>query len=801
MGPMQEIHRIPPEELEFGITDEEIRRLDTEEVGKFTIIGQERAVKALGMGTEINAPGYNIYVSGMPGTGRKTTIRKILETYQSKTSRLKDIAFVYNFSNPESPRILYFPAGDAVQFRKDLQKAVENIEDSIRTKLESDSFRSQRERILSEREHEENRVITEFEKKLGSEGFTLVEMEDGEGRMNDVLPLYEGKPTDFDELARLLSKGEITEEYFNTLREKYHRFIDEMRILFQDLRKKRNQMEERLEQLRAEMVRRDVEAELDQLRSRFPDSRVHQYLQELQADILQNVTWFTEEEPRNPGERNPVSARYGVNILVDHSKADKPPVLFESHPDSVTLFGNQEPFFEGTGEPKVSYLTIRPGSLIRASGGFLVLWAEDLLNEEDAWITLKRALQDGYTTIRYQANPYLPQVVGLKPEPVQIETKVILIGNEQTYDFLYNTDEDFPKLFKVSAEFDSVMDRNDESTRQYMGFARKVCTEEHLLPMGISGLAAIVEYGAQVSEFRNKLTTRFSLIADLIREADYWARRNRMSSIDRPAVQAALEERRFLSNLPEEKIDEQFLTGEILISLDGRAIGKINGLAILDRGYYSFGRPVVITARTAPGHDGIINIERESGLSGEIHDKGVFILQGYLQTMYARDFPLSIRASICFEQSYIEVDGDSASSAEIYALLSAIADIPLRQDLAVTGSMNQIGEIQPVGGVSAKIEGFYEICRKTGLTGKQGVIIPKLNLPNVMISREVQKAVKEGMFHVYAVSTVEEGIEILTGIPAGVRGPRGTFPPGSVNGRVEKRLREMALLVKDFGAN
>ena len=798
---MLETCRVKSEDLAFGVSDEEIRRLDTEDVERFTIIGQERAVKALGMGTEIAASGYNIYVSGMPGTGRKTTVRKILEAYQPATLKVKDIAYVYNFNNPDSPRVLYFKPGDALRFKRELRNAVENIKDAIKARLEGEFFRSQRDRIIAEREQEENRAITDFEKRLASEGFTLVELEDGEGRMSDVLPLYKGKPRDFDELARFLSKGEITEAHFNALREKYHRFVDEMKILFQDLRKKRNQMEDRLDQLRSEAVKIDVEVELDHLRSNFPDPKLHLYLQELQGDILQHVGWFAEEETPKEGGHNPVFLRYGVNVLVDHSKTTRPPVLFESHPATVTLFGNQEPAFDGTGEPKISYLTLRPGSLIRASGGFLVLWAEDLLNEEDAWLTLKRALQDGYTEIRYQTNPYFPQVVGLKPEPVQIDTKIILIGNESTYDFLYNTDEDFPKLFKITAEFDSVMERSEESTRQYMGFARKVCAEEGLLPIGTSGLAAVVEYGARVSEFRNKLTTRFSLIADLIRESDYWARRKGLSSIERTAVESALEERKFLYNLPEEKIDEQFLSGEILISLDGTAIGKINGLAILDRGYYSFGRPVVITARTAPGHDGIINIERESGLSGEIHDKGVFIIQGYLQTMYARKFPLSIRASICFEQSYIEVDGDSASSAEIYALLSAIAEIPLRQDLAVTGSMNQIGEIQPVGSVSEKIEGFYEICKKTGLTGTQGVIIPRLNLPNVMLGKEVQEAVRDGIFHVYAISTVAEGIEILTGIPAGVRGAKGAFPPDTVNGMVEKRLHEMALLVKDFGGN
>jgi predicted ATP-dependent protease len=384
---------------------------------------------------------------------------------------------------------------------------------------------------------------------------------------------------------------------------------------------------------------------------------------------------------------------------------------------------------------------------------------------------------------------------------VEIDTKIIIMGNEHVYDLLYNTDEDFPKLFKVPAEFDSVMDRDEKGTREYIHFIRRISREEELLEFDYSGIAAVIEYAVRIAEFKNKLTTRFSVVADLLREADYWGRKMGRSGIDREIVLRTLEERHFLHNLPEEKIDEQILSGEILMALSGSMVGRINGLAILDRGYYSFGRPLVITARTAPGHDGIINIERESGLSGEIHDKGVLIIEGYLQTQYARDFPLSIRASICFEQSYIEVDGDSASSAEIYALLSAIAELPLRQDLAVTGSVNQMGDIQPVGGISEKIEGFFEICRKTGLTGNQGVIIPLLNMPNLVLSAGVQEAVGAEKFHLFAVSNVDEGMEILTGIPAGSKGSRGTYPPASVNGKVQKRLREMAMQVKDFGGN
>jgi predicted ATP-dependent protease len=446
-------------------------------------------------------------------------------------------------------------------------------------------------------------------------------------------------------------------------------------------------------------------------------------------------------------------------------------------------------------------MLLRPGSLIQASGGFLVVRAEDILSEEESWNSLKRALQDGKTEIRNHPGPLSMPTHSLKPEPVAVDVKVIIMGNENIYDYLYNLDEEFQKLFKVPAEFDYVMDRHESATREYINFARMITRDEGLMPLEYEGIAAVVEFGVRMAESRSKLSTRFSQVADLIRESHYQARKANRNTITRDDVGAALDQRRYLYNMPEEKIDEMILSGELIISVQEKAVGRINGLAIVDRGYYSFARPMLITSRVAPGTDGIINIERESGLSGEIHDKGIYILEGFMQSTYARDFPLSIRASVCFEQSYVEVDGDSASSTEIYVLLSAIADIPLRQDTAVSGSVNQMGEIQAVGGISEKVEGFYEICRKTGLTGTQGVIIPRQNLPNLVLSKHVQRATRDGVFHIYAVETIDEGLEILTGLDAGKRTPKGPYKPGTVNARVEERLREMAYQVKHFSGD
>jgi predicted ATP-dependent protease len=674
-------------DTDFGITDEEIAAFDAEnentEKAPSVVIGQRRAVRALDFGMGMKAKGYNIYVTGLPGTGKRTAITKILQNRPNgeEAPGLRDLVYVNNFRQPDCPIILYFAAGRGRAFKDALGRLADNLKESLPG--------------LGEQEQ-----------------------------------------------------------------------------------------------------RAAIGKEVETLRGDFPDAKTGEYLFALEEDLALHSRLFTEDYTDDPSVEPPVF-RYGANLIVDNSLVKTPPVIFETWPDYAAIFGNQEP----AGEGRSHFMLIRAGSLIKASGGFLVLRAEDIINEEDAWNSLKRALEAGYAEIRALPNPFYPVPSGLKPEAISIDTKVIMVGNENTYDVFYNTDEDFPKLFKVHAEFDSVMERDEEGAREYIRFIRTICADEQLLPFDYSGVAAVLEYGVRAAEFRSKLITRFSLIADLVREAAHWALRSGKKNVDRSMVERALEERRFLYNLPECKIDEQILSGELIMPLTGKTVGRVNGLGIIDRGYYAFGRPLVITARTAPGHEGIINIERESGLSGGIHDKGLLIIEGYLQARYTDSFPISIRASICFEQSYIEVDGDSASSAEICALLSSIGDFPLRQDIALTGSVNQMGDIQPVGGVSEKIEGFYEICRKTGLSGKQGVIIPRLNIPGLILSAAAQKALREGAFHIYAVSTVEDELEILSGLPAGKRNSRGAFPERSVNGKVMRRLKEMALLVKKFGDN
>jgi predicted ATP-dependent protease len=787
------------EEVRFAVSADDIERLD-DGIERFDIIGQPRALRALRLAIDIEGKGYNIFATGLAGTGKRTAIMRILKEYRPGKRHPLDIAYVHNFKQADRPRVLYFAPGEAAEFRTRVSQVIDVYRRVLGTLPFHKGYKQERDRLMLQAEGRETQAVTEFEQKINAEGFEIVQIDEKDDQRADIAPIFQGQSASFDDLQRMVSKGEIQEKVWSEIREKYYRFIDEMKQIFHSLQTERSDVEESLRALQIDLIRPEIEAEVARIRLDFPDARVHHYLDGLVEDLFEHMNWFRSEDAARDETNPPQMWRYGVNVIVDHSETQGAPVIFESHPDYQKLFGSQDAGGDSGGERISTFMQLRAGSLLQASGGFLIMRAEDILGEEDAWNSLKSALQDGNTEIRSAPGPF-GQGPSLKPEPVEIAVKVIVMGSEHIYDYLYNVDEEFQKLFKVPAEFDSVMLRNDTSTREYIGFMRMICRDEGLRKIDHDGISAVVEFGVRLSEFRDRLSTQFSRIADLIREADYWAGREHRGRISREDVERALLERKFLYDLPEEKIDEQILSGELLISVKDSAVGRINGLAVIDRGYYGFARPILISARVSPGTDGIINVERESGLSGEIHDKGVYILEGFLQSTYAQSFPLSINASVAFEQSYVEVDGDSASSTEIYVILSAIANIPLRQDIAVSGSVNQMGQIQPVGGISEKVEGFYEICKKIGLTGTQGVIMPRQNLPNLILNRELQQAVADGQFHIYTAETIDEGFEILTGMKTGSRGPKGNFPAGSTNTLVERRLHEMAELVKEFGSD
>lgn len=789
-----ERYRLDPELVSFAISEDETME-DSDRYRPGRIIGQPRAVEALKLALAINAKGYNVFAAGYPGTGKRTAIMRILKEQPFNPELLRDIAYVDNFRKHDQPRVLYFSPGDAGRLRRRLRELATELQDQIPSLLEQGAFRESRDGIMLAVESSENQVLAALEERLNEEGFTVAQIEENGEQRSDIQPLIDGSATDFETLHSAVTAGEFEEKTYAALRERYYQLMDEMNSIFLSLRTERAAAEHKLRTLQHETAEPLVHRLVEQVSRDFVGEQIQEHLADLETDVLDKLELFLPDD-RDKEQVSQDLLRYDVNVILDHGNTQRNPVNFESHPDYHKIFGTQE--FNPEMEGRHGFLSLRGGSLIGASGGYLVLRAEDVLGQEDVWNGLKRALQDGVTEIRTPPMPYGPPVQSLKPEPIRVDLKVVLMGSEHVYDFLFYQDEEFGKLFKILSEFDSVMDYNAETRRGYLDFMRMICEEEKLLKPTVDGKSAVLEYGIRLSEFRSKLSTRFSLIADLLRESSHWARVAGKETIDRAAVEKAREVRKYLHNLPEEKYDEQISSGEMILQVDGKRIGAINGLSVLDRGYYAFGRPMLITARVAPGTDGIINIERESGLSGELHDKGVYIIQGFLQATYAIDFPLSINASIGFEQSYVEIDGDSASSTEIYVLLSAIGDLPLRQDIAVTGSVNQFGQIQPVGGISEKIEGFYATCKLIGLTGRQGVAIPRTNIQNLILSQEVQEAVKAGKFHIYAISTVDEGMEILTERSAGSRKPDGHFEPGTINAIVERRLREMAEQVKNF---
>jgi lon-related putative ATP-dependent protease len=816
-----------------------------------SVIGQPRALEALRMGVRIRAKGYNVYVSGAPGTGRRTAVLRVLADEPEGTERLRDIGFVYDFEAPLAPRILRFQAGKGREFRRDLHRLVESMKEIVRLQIESEAQKKTEAELGAALEKAENERLSAFETELAADGFRAIQVVGEEGRSAmDIVPLVPagaieaeereeeeaetaegaqteeagpapetvtdsgpeaipageaGEPVEFEEttfekLQDLVAAGRLAEADYNALRTRWYGHMDRMRSLFAELRRGRGELEERLRSRREEIMAPQVSAETRLLAQHWPDPAVGAWLAALEKDVLGHLWLFQDEmNPRSSAKRrrSPALARYGINLVIDRSGATRAPVIVENHPSLTNLFGFVEPKPEEEGDTRTAYLRIRAGTYLQASGGYLVLRAEDVLADEETWVRLKRALQDGKVEIQPREGPY-GAAAWLKPEAVPADVKVILVGGEGSYDALYQADPDFQKLFKIHAEFDSSMPRSPEGLRDYAAFVDKIVQEEGLLPVSPEGLGAVAEEGVRLAEYRRRLSTRFGLIADLLREADYRARINGRPTIGGESIRGAVAARAHLANLPEEKIEEMIVSGEIILQVEGRAQGRVNGLAVHDRGYYAFGLPAVISAQVSPGESGVINIEGESGLSGEIYDKAVLIVEGFLRSRYARDFPLAVTASICFEQSYTAVEGDSASSTAVYALLSAISGVPLRQDIAVSGSLNQIGQVQPVGGVNEKIEGFWRVCKQAGLTGSQGVMIPRRNVGNLVLPREIQEAVGQGRFHVWAVSSIDEGIEVLTGMEAGAPNERGEFPPDSFNGKVRKELQKMAKTIKNF---
>ena len=790
--------RCDPDTLPF-VTTEAIPACDE-------IIGQERALEAIRVGLDINSIGYNIFVTGLAGTGRFSTIKCVLEDIDMKGKIPNDICYVNNFKNPDMPHMLSLPAGQGIAFKKEMETLIEALKKKIPLVFENETYLNKKKEVVEKYRNKQADMFRDFEKKVNKEGFALVQIQMGPYSRPGIFPVVEGNPVNIDQLESMVEEDKFSKEELEKIKEKQVGLINELETIFKETRKSEKEIKEELTSLDYEVVSPIVKDSISDIKEKFEYEKVQRYLDEVREDILANLNRFREREetPTSPlpGLVLPQPAdsfgEYQVNVLVDNSEAKGAPIIVETTPNYRNLFGTIERAVDRAGIWKTDFSHIKAGSFLRANGGYLIFNALDALVEPWVWPALKRTLKNQVIEIQTYDPFYFFSTSALKPEPIECNTKVIMIGDAQIYYILYNLDDDFKKIFKIKADFDSVMNKDTEKIHQYASFIRKICDEDKLKPFDRSGIAAVVEYGVRMAGRQKKLSTRFHLIADLVIEANYWAVKDGSDVVSERHVDKAIEKKIYRVNLIEEKIQEMIDDGTILIDSDGRVVGQVNGLSVYSLGDHTFGKPSRITAKTSMGKAGIINIEREVEMSGPIHNKGVYILAGYLRDKYAQDKPITMSASVCFEQSYSGVEGDSASSTELYALLSSLSGLPLRQDIAVTGSVNQKGEVQPIGGVNEKIEGFFDVCKAKGLTGKQGVMIPHLNVGDLMLRKDVVQAVEEGKFRIYPVKTIDQGIEILAGVEAGERLEDGKFREGSLNDLVDKKLRDLGIKIKEF---
>ncbi len=767
-------------------------------------IGQDRAQEAIRFGLEVDKPGYNLFVTGLTGTGKTSAIKAHLQSVvddldrQEKRRPISDWAYVYNFEDPDRPKVVRLPRGTGKVYRQQLSKVLRTLQEDIPKVLKSEGFEAQ------VRAHEETDrkatqdLMSELERAGQAANFAVQITPAG----INIFPMNEGQP--------------MTPEEYQALEPEPKQAIDEVRsqlmqqtqdtmAQIRELEKASAQRIQELERSAGDQLVEQVFFDLHALSPEIPE--MQHFLSALGEFVLNNINLFKESDsPKSMVAGIPTGPASGgaalginpflpfeLNVLVDNSAVEKLPIIIEPNPNWGNLFGRIERRAI-MGTYVSDHAMLKPGAAHLANGGYLVLNARDVLMAPGAWEGLKRSIRNREVRLEdpaEQTGLFIPQ--GLRPEPVPLDLKVIVTGDESIYRLLTSSDnEDFWDLFKVKAEFDYRVDLNEENMLAYCAFICRTCEEESLLPFETGGAARVLEFGARLVSDQNKLSTRFGQIKDLLIEADYWARKDDAERVQDHHVQLAVNQKIYRLNLVEERLKEMISDGTLLLDVTGEVVGQINGLAVYDLGDFSFGRPTRITAQTFAGREGFINIEREASMSGRTHDKGVLILSGYLGAKFGHDRPLTLSASLCFEQSYEGVDGDSASSTEIYAISSSLSGLPLRQDIAVTGSVNQKGEIQPIGGVNQKIEGMFDVCRAvSGLTGTQGVVIPHQNVQNLMLREDVVEAIREGKFHVYAVKTIDEGLEILTGKTAGEADATGAFPEGTVNYLISKRLDEL----------
>ena len=786
-----------PEELRKPCDPGRFRFATTAEVAPLSrIVGQARALDAIDFGLDMRSLGFNIYVLGESGTGKTSAVRAFVSEKAKADPVPPDRVYVYNFRDPEEPIALSLPPGRGTEFQRDMKDLVDYLRTAIPKVFESKEYEAQKSRIAERFQARQKEIFGELEEEAKSRGFSIRPTING----FSIVALDESGEPMTEEKFNLLDVAK-KREYRDNGKRIQERLDDVVRILKAEDKAAKDALAE-LERNAALSV---LGHRLEEIRKKHEENaKLLAYLDAVRESVLAGIDDFKApgEEAPSPlpflkaGRQEPDFTRYSVNVIVNNGAVTGAPCVFESNPTYYNLFGRIEHRFQ-MGAAFTDFTMIKAGALHKANGGYLVVNALDLLRNIFSYDALKRAIRNREVKIEDVWEQYrLVTTTAMKPEPIPLDVKVVLIGSPEIYYLLYNLDEEYRELFKVKADFDHRIERTEESVDHYAAFIATKSKEEGLLPFDPSGVARVVDFGTRLAEDQEKLSTKFSDISNLLREADYRAARAGSKIVTAEHVEQALRAKILRNSRIEDRMREQAAEGTLIVETSGELAGQVNGLAVYDMGDYSFGKPSRITATVYAGKGGVLNIERETKLSGKIHEKAILILTNYLGRRFAGDAPISLNASITFEQMYGMIEGDSATCAELYALLSALSGVPIRQGIAVTGSMDQNGAVQPIGGVNEKIEGFFDLCRLRGLDGSQGVLVPARNRRNLVLKEEVVRAVRDGMFRIVAIDRVEEGIEVLTGIPAGEAGPDGKYPPGSVYRKVADRIAQLREAVK-----
>ncbi len=752
-----------------------------------SIIGQRRAIEAIDFGLNMKTPGYHIFITGVEGTGKATITRNILKTHADQQETPGDFCLINNFDDPSSPKIMEMPTGSAIFFSRRMAQFIETLKIKLPTAIEEQSFQKEQAKIKKEFAENRQNHFTQVEAAAGKLNIGIIQTEKG----YQPVPVRDGQPISPEEFQT------YDAEQRALIESNLEQIQQNMNDASKEIQARAKEMQKKIDNMAVQLADSLFSKEIDILFAHFKDlPQVHQFLEDTKKDMVENISLLLRAVSPGGDKNSPVpdmskyiERRYQVNVLVDRRGEKGAPVIFEPNPTFQNLFGKIEKA-PVQGSVVTDFTMVQAGSLLRANKGYLVLEIGSLLRSPFVWEMLKNTLQIGELHIQDVPDHSGMFMSSLKPEPIPVDLKVILLGNYETFRTLQDSDPKFNKIFGVRVDFDHEVEVTRENLINYAKFIANVCKKDKLLPFTPCGVTAVVEYGNRIVEDKRKLSLRFGQVLKVLNEADYWARKENATEVFAGHVLRAMDEYRFRHNLYEEKIQEQYDEQSILLDVTGSVTGQANALAVYQIGEIAFGRPSRITAESYMGKPGIVNVEHEVRLSGQTHDKGVMIIAGYLGRMFAQDYPLSVSISITFEQNYSGIDGDSASSTELYAVLSSLSGYPIRQGIAVTGSVNQKGEIQAIGGVNEKIEGFFDVCRQKGLTGEQGVMIPSSNVKNLMLRKDVVEAVDQSLFHIYQVSTIEQGIKVLTGIAAGVPDENFNFPKDSLFEAVQNKLKK-----------